>query len=248
MIGGDHNSVIRRADVEDGVGFTSKNCEEFKSLVKCEKLVDCFVHLFGNKQEFTFHRPGKAKSRLDRFYVSDALADQVVRVEHIPSLSDHFGVTMTMELNIKIIRFRQRKNFSFWKLNSQILEDDEFCPSFKALWRELVKHIDSYNDVADWWDLCAKPQIKDFCIGFSSYRKDKRNQTKQLWLNSMKLMMEENNWDEVIRLKERLNTMLLEDLMGVKIRSRHKQDLESERASLFHAGREIKNPAKRGLP
>ena len=49
VIGGDHNSLIRRVDVEDGIGFQAKNCEAFKDLVRCEKLVDCFVHLHENK-------------------------------------------------------------------------------------------------------------------------------------------------------------------------------------------------------
>ena len=33
LLGGDHNSVIRREDVENGVGFSSKNCEALENLV-----------------------------------------------------------------------------------------------------------------------------------------------------------------------------------------------------------------------
>ena len=236
--------MIRRADVENGIGFSSKNCEALKDLVKCEKLIDCFTHLHGNKQDFTFHRPGKAKSRLDRFYVSEVLSGNIVQVDHIPSLSDHLGVTLKICLDINVIRFRRKRNFSFWKINNQILEDDEFLPSFKALWSFLVVSIDNYNDIADWWDLYVKPQIKEFCIQFSSYRRDKRDQTKQLWLCLLKLMREKNNWVEAIKIKEKLNKMLLEDLMGVKVRSKHGCDLEIEKASLFHAAREQKNFSK----
>ena len=121
------------------------------------------------------------------------------------------------------------------------MEDDEFLPSFRNFWNFLVKSIDNHSDIADWWDFDAKPQIKEFCIGFSSYRKDKRNQTKQMLLCSLKLMMEESNWDEVVAIRERLSEMLVEDMMGVKVRSKHKKDLEIERASLFHAAREMKN-------
>ena len=241
VVGGDHNCVIRRADVEGGKGFTTKQCEALKSLVQCERLVDCYIHIHDGTQEFTFHRPGKAKSRLDRFYVSQGLAPSIIKVEHIPSLSDHLGVLLQLNLDVNINRVQSERNFSFWKLNNQILKDDEFLPSFKALWDFLLKSIDDYNDIADWWDIMAKPQIKHFCIAFSSYRKDKRNQTKQMLLYSLKLMMEENDWDEVIRIKARINKMLLDDLMGVKVRSKHGQDLECERASLFHAAREFKN-------
>ena len=54
-------------------------------------------------------------------------------------------------------------------------------------------------------------------------------------------MKEQDDWDEVVRIKGQLNEMLQEDLMGLKVRSKHKQDLEVERASLFHAAREHKN-------
>ena len=241
VIGGDHNSVIRKADIEGGIGFATKNCEALKNLIKCEKFVDCFVQLHEGKQEFTFHRPGKAKSRLDRFYVSQELSKNVIETEHVPSLSDHFGVFLKINLNVKINRFQPKKNFSFLKINNQILEDDEFLPSFKLLWGSLIKSVDDHNDIADWWDKVAKPQIKDFSIGFSAYRRDKRNQTKQMLLCALKLMMENNDWDEVVRIKERINKLLLEDLVGVKVRSKSNQDLESERASLFHAARELKN-------
>ena len=57
VIGGDHNSVIRKADIEGGIGFATKNCEALKNLIKCEKFVDCFLQLHEGRQEFTFHRP-----------------------------------------------------------------------------------------------------------------------------------------------------------------------------------------------
>ena len=53
--------------------------------------------------------------------------------------------------------------------------------------------------------------------------------------------LENNNWEQVARIKESLNQILNEDLMGFVVRSRFGQNLEEERASLFHAGREAKN-------
>ena len=100
-------------------------------------------------------------------------------------------------------------------MNNRILDDDEFLPSFQQLWKHLSKTENDYNDVADWWDEYVKPQVKSFCIGFSSYRKDKRNQTKQLLLNSLKSMMEQSNWEEVIRIRDLINSLLVEDLIGV---------------------------------
>ena len=63
------------------VSPTEWSYEALKNLVRCEKWIDCFVYKNDGKQEFTFHRPGKAKSRLDRFYVSEDLAHQLVEVQ-----------------------------------------------------------------------------------------------------------------------------------------------------------------------
>ena len=43
------------------------------------------------------------------------------------------------------------------------------------------------------------------------------------------------------RVKEKLDTMLKADAMGVVIRSRFKQNSEDEKASLYHAARKSKN-------
>ena len=237
---GDHNSVLCKEDIEHGTGFNSKFCPALDTLVKCEHLVDCFQHLH-HTPKFTFHRPGKAKSRLDRFYISAFLSDDIVALEHLPSLSDHYGVKLILDMDVFRTSFKRKNDYSFWKLNNRILDDDEFLPSFIQLWRFLCKNENDYNDVADWWDDYVKPHIKNFCIGFSSHRKDKRNQTKQFLLNSLKLMMEENNWEEVIRLRDLLNNMLVEDLTGFKVRSKVQSGPDSERSSIFHAARELKN-------
>ena len=54
-------------------------------------------------------------------------------------------------------------------------------------------------------------------------------------------MMEESNWEEVVRLREQLNSMLCEDLTGYKVRSKFQSGPEYERSSIFHAAKEFKN-------
>ena len=57
----------------------------------------------------------------------------------------------------------------------------------------------------------------------------------------MRLALEHKNWDEVADIREQLHQLLKEDAMGFVVRSRFGQNAEEERASLFHAGRELKN-------
>ena len=130
---------------------------------------------------------------------------------------------------------------TYWKLNNSILEDEEFLPSFIAMWANISKIKSQFIDCAEWWDKCAKPEIKDFCIGFSINRKRRRDDTKKYLLAYLKAVLVRKNWDEVARVKEELDTMLLADAMGVVIRSRFQQNSEREKASLYHAAREAKN-------
>ena len=130
---------------------------------------------------------------------------------------------------------------SYWKLNTSILQDSDFLSTFKLFWKDIVESIDSFSDIAHWWDDLAKPEIKRFCVIFSIERKKMRDQRKQFLLAYMKTALECKDWGEVSRTREQLNIMLKEDSMGFVVRSRFQQNAEEERASLFHAGREIKN-------
>ena len=55
------------------------------------------------------------------------------------------------------------------------------------------------------------------------------------------MVLAEKNWEEVARVKEQLDSMIKADALGVIIRSRFKQNSEDEKASLYHAAREVKN-------
>ena len=114
-------------------------------------------------------------------------------------------------------------------------------PTFTHFWKDIIKYVNAFDDIADWWDELAKPEIKHFCIAYSIDRKRKRAQNKKFLLSSLKLALENKNWEEVANAKEQINKLLKEDSMGFVVRSRFGQNAEEERASLFHAGRELKN-------
>ena len=51
----------------------------------------------------------------------------------------------------------------------------------------------------------------------------------------------EGNWSEVARVRQQLKEILQQETMGFSIRSRFKENAETEKASLFHLNRENKN-------
>ena len=104
-----------------------------------------------------------------------------------------------------------------------------------------MKFRKNFQDIAEWWDKLAKTEIKDFCIGFSIQRKLRREHTKKLLLSYLKLSLERHDWSEVGRVKSELDLMLRSDAMGFVVRSRFKQNAEEEKASLYHAAKEVRN-------
>ena len=89
VIGGDYNCLLQPEDVENGFGFTQKNCPALANLVNVAGLHDAFRLLYPFKNEFTFFRSGCSPSRLDRFYVSSNIKNAVINVNHITTLSDN---------------------------------------------------------------------------------------------------------------------------------------------------------------
>ena len=206
--------TTRSIDVEGGVGFAQKNSTTLKDLVRSYDLSDVFRLEFPRKEEYTFFRPGRAPSRLDRIYISRTLVGENSGIQHVASLSDHCGVQVVIRLNLNLLSLPRNSRSTYWKLNTFILEDEEFLPSFIAFCSEISKVKDKFDDCAEWWDKCAKPEIKEFCIGFSILRKRRRSDTKKYLLSYLKASLSRKNWDEVARVREELNIMMMADAMG----------------------------------
>ena len=85
----------------------------------------------------------------------------------------------------------------------------------------------------------AKPNIKEFCIVFSTQRNLRRMDTKAFWLAYLKLVLIHKNWTEVARVKGMLMEMMQEDAYGFVVRSRFQNSVSTETASIFHANKEI---------
>ena len=248
IVGGDFNCVLQSIDVENGTGFQQKNCLQLADLVRAKNLKDVYRSLYPNIREYTFFRATAAPSRLDRFYLASDLLPGVLQVEHVASLSDHCGVLMELVLqDVTSIHINREGRKTYWKLNVAILKDDEFLDNFNDLWCWLKSLKSGYNDIADWWDLEAKPGIKEFCVLFSKRRSIRRKDTRKFWFAYLKTSLNARNWKEVTRIKEKINNMLLQDASGYVIRSRFKNHASNEAASLYHANKEFKNNQKNSL-
>ena len=133
------------------------------------------------------------------------------------------------------------KKKSFWKLNTSVLENEDFKKQFQVLYDKLVTVIGEYADHSEWWEILAKPSIASLCKDFSSKLSKERRCTKCFLYASLKIFLVQENWLEVARIKESIRRMLVYEMNGVKIRSRQSEYAEEEMGSLYHYNKERKN-------
>ena len=175
MVIGDFNSVLNKKDIENGVGFSQKYCPALKDLIASFDLIDSFRVQFPAREEFTFFRPGKAASRLDRFYFLRNLIE-LSNTIYLASLSDHCAVVLQTKLNIsKNTSFKSGRH-TYWKLNTSILNDEDFLTSFSSFWKHLLNSQQLFLDKSEWWDKSVRENIKQFCIDYSKLEKRKRRE------------------------------------------------------------------------
>ena len=246
ILGGDFNSVLSAKDTERN--FADKKCPALQDLVNSFNYADAYRTLHPDGQDYTFYRPNCSASRLDRFYVPPNMLESVKSVTHQASLGDHLYVCMTMILPNLSKNFDPPPSSSpYWKLNTSILKDEDFLENFSKMYSKLQAKISDYPDIADWWDNCAKPRIRDFCMGVSTHLAHVRKDTKKYLFSYLNLVLRQGNWEEVARIRQQLKEILQQETMGFVVRSRFKENLETEQASLFHANRECKNFSKNNL-
>ena len=243
LVGGDWNCVTEKIDLENDRYFDDRKSLDLTNIIKDFDMIDAFRHLHGRKKEFTWQgRDGAVASRLDRFYVPDWMAKHLVSMSHHAGYSDHkFGIMELALENIARLPKKLKFDSGFWKLNNQIMEDQDFMLNFEKLWGELVEDKAKFSDLADWWDVLVKPGLKTFLQNFSATRSRTRKQLKALLCDMLDKALNDKKWDDVAMARGRLQSMMYFDNMGFMVRSRFKENHEVERASLYHINREKKN-------
>ena len=138
----------------------------FKSVIDKFSLIDCSRHLHPRKRALTWMRINvynieMVGTRLDRFYASSILKQNLISFETIPcSCSDHDYIVMNLGGNIEA---GASFGNSCWKFNDSLLDDSDFVSAFELLWK-FTSYTDSIS--LPWW-YCMKENFKTFCIDYS---------------------------------------------------------------------------------
>ena len=232
VLAGDWNCLLEAKDTT--ANFHAKFSKDLEQLVKTFKYFDAFRVLHPHTQEYTFHRASCAPSRLDRVYVPTNLKTKIGEVSHQQGLADHLGVCLILNIEIARLQLPPRPPRTHWKLNSSILLHEQFLPQFSSIFQELELEIDQFNDVADWWDEFAKPACTNFCKSFSSSLARQRKTFKTFLFALLRHATLKGDWTLVAQTKVKLNNIIKNEAYGLVVRSRDKQNMEEEAASLFH--------------
>ena len=105
------------------------------------------------------------KTRLDRFYTCQSIISETKKIYNISSgVSDHYGVVLEIK-NTNFEKFKSGKGH--WKLNVEILEDEDFVKDIENEWIKL-NHQHGVKDLR-WWEGCKKA-FKEIGIKHSKIR------------------------------------------------------------------------------
>ena len=99
-------------------------------------------------------------TRLDRFYVSSLIKENLTGFDTIPC-ADHDFIMINLSSQTEAgVSFGK----SYWKFNDELLDDKNFVSGFEFFWK-LISRTESAS--LTWWDH-MKENIKQFCIDSSN--------------------------------------------------------------------------------
>ena len=114
------------------------------------RLVDIYRKRNSKERQFSWEGGsghGKIQCRLDRFYISAKLCDNISSFVHSPvvySITDHYLVYFDLNSDTEGI------GPGFWKCNTSVLKDIDLRGDLKALWERELKSLETINSKI--WD------------------------------------------------------------------------------------------------
>jgi hypothetical protein len=217
---GDFNCVLFQLDA--AANFNQKRCPPLSDLVALHSLTDAFHHLHRDSlPSYTFQRRGTTGSRLDRAYLSPPLLAGLISAAHIPSLSDHHALHITLAFPLSPIPPLPRPPPAYWKFNSNLTAEEDFHLAFTFMWTRLVASRPRGVCQATWWEETAKPAFKSFSISFGKLVAHRRRELASFKLLALQRAIQAANWPAVASLRQDLSLQAAYRLRGRSVRSNH---------------------------
>ena len=247
IIGGDFNTVLDN-DVDRSVGShcNAKSSEYLNMVKEALELVDPWRELYPDRFGFTWHRskPYKLHERLDWFFVSEELLQNIDRLDVRPGFrSDHSLVILDIAFQ-KFVR-----GPGFWKLNTALLHDQDYIQKMNNL---LDIQLDqNYKSKKLKWEM-LKMAVRASSIQFASHRqKGRKNKLAALEkkLKSQKDTTPELGWDytttHIRNLKSEIEELYAVKVQGAMLRARAKWENHGDKPTKYFLNLEKHNYNKK---
>ena len=232
-MGGDFNCALNDNDRLNTAGNTDKSRTELNKLLKDLDLIDSWYEKH-DKPQYTFTDiTNGSKSRIDYFFISNNIRHKLVEIklQKAPKKDKHKAVC-------PIFKFENnKKGPGYWKLNSKLMDTDEF----QVLIRELLDEIRyNYNhfDSRSKWEM-FKILLRDASIKLGVKRaKQQRYYIKNIQTELDNLNAKEDLGEHIDQAKRdelslKLDNYYKEKDDGYIIRSKLKWKNEGERSTKF---------------
>ena len=234
MVGGDFNLTPDEwMDRWPSKLFSEHRNPILEDFVNNNRLIDIWRMLHREVKQFTWHKPnGQSKSRIDYWLVSNSISDHVkdTEIANCP-LSDHCIINLRLKN-----RNSNNKPKDYWKFNSQLLKNSEFCRSIKTLILD-IQNDDSIDKPILKWEY-LKFSIRKHSITFGKkLNKEKKPQeasvVKELMTLYSKLNWSEEDKERINHFQSKLDEMYINKANGAYIRSRARWIEEGEKNTAY---------------
>ena len=252
IIGGDFNCVLNPKIDTFNVKSKYKTPSFLKQIIKKLLLIDVWRKVHVDKKQYTWRNKSlQIASRIDFMLISKDLKNDVMKTDIRPVLSgDHNAVSII--LKVKGIRIGP----GFWKLNSDLLKESEYCENIKEIINNVIKEMK--NSCISWreaWELC-KIRIREYSIHYAKGKNNKENNVtileeklqdlnEKMWKTESKKMREVLNEHE--RITDQLEKIYRSKCKGSIVRSRVKWFEEGEKNSKYFMSLEKRNSDKSAI-
>jgi len=246
IVCGDHNCCLNDEDRIPNTHLKDSSRFAMKHMMKYCKLQDIW-HMYkeGKMNRFTYiDKKTKTKSRLDYILVSEKCFVRHHDINLIKAIKgDHKAVCVNLVYDVK------RKGPGYWKLNSSILEQQEYQKGVKDIIRTSQTQFENMRSKRLVWEI-IKINVKEYSIQYCK-RIRKNAHKKEVELQheinrleetiggvknndpQMQLLLDEKGEKEIM-----LNEIYDQKVKGCQIRSRAKWVEQGEKSNKFFLGLE----------
>ena len=250
ILGGDFNLIQNiQLDKKGGLNtHKSRSKDKLNSMLLLLDLNDSWRIKNPNTTRFTWRQKNPfIHCRLDYFFISNILFDEISAIDILPSLhSDHSVITV----NFQPIA-RTNKGPGLWKFNNKLLNDLEYIESLSNEIRKWNLEYEMMADKCLLWEL-FKYNIRNFTIRYSK-NKVKHIRCKESGLEKRLMVLEhENHLDKIIAkeyedVKKKLSIIENEKIDGLILRSKVKWHEEGEKSTRYFFNLEKQNANRKHI-